>query len=100
KGRHYWSKRTKEELQQAIKYFEQATATDPNYAPAYAGLADCYNMLVIYSALPPKTAFPEAQTAAEKALAIDETLAEAHTSLAYAKWKYNWDWAGAERDFK
>jgi len=100
KGRHYWSKRTKEELQQAIKYFQQATETDAKFAPAYAGLADCYNMLVIYGTLPPKMAFPVAKAAAEKALALDETLAEAHTSLAYAKWKYDWDWKGAERDFK
>src|SRR5206468_12527272 len=64
KGRRYWGKRTREELQQAIKYFQQADDTDPKYAPAYAGLADCYNMLVIYAAVPPKMAFPEAKAAA------------------------------------
>jgi len=100
KGRRYWGKRTREELQQAIKYFQQAADTDPKYAPAYAGLADCYNMLVIYAAVPPKMAFPEAKAAAMKALSLDERLAEAHTSLAYAKWKCDWDWKGAERDFK
>jgi eukaryotic-like serine/threonine-protein kinase len=100
KGRSYWNKRTKEDLQQAIKYFQQAADNDPKYAPAYAGLADCYNMLVAYSAVPPKIAFPEAKVAAEKAIALDGTLAEAHTSLAYAKWRYDWDWAGAESEFK
>jgi serine/threonine protein kinase/Tfp pilus assembly protein PilF len=100
RGRSYWNKRTKEDLQQAIKYFQQAADSDPKYAPAYAGLADCYNMLVAYNAVPPKIAFPEAKVAAEKAIALDGTLAEAHTSLAYAKWRYDWDWAGAESEFK
>ena len=100
KGRDYWNKRTKEDLQQALTCFRQATEDDPHNALAYAGLADCYNMLVFYSLLPPKGAFPEAKAAAEKALVIDETLAEAHTALAYAQWKYDWDWADAERDFK
>ena len=99
-GRAQWSKRTREGMQEALKKFQEAVAADASYAPAYAGLADCYNMLVVYNALPPKTAFPEAKAAAEKALSIDERLAEAHTSLAYAKWKYDWDWEGAERDFK
>jgi TolB-like protein/Tfp pilus assembly protein PilF len=100
KGRDYWNKRTREDMQQALKFFRQATNVDPHNALAYAGLADCYNMLVIYSLLPPKEAFPEAKAAAEKAIVIDETLAEAHTALAYARWKYDWDWAGAEKDFK
>jgi serine/threonine protein kinase/Flp pilus assembly protein TadD len=100
RGRHHWSKRTREDLQQAIKYFQRAVDKDPDYAPGYVGLADCYNMLVVYNALPPRTAFPEAKTAAEKALRLDDSLAEAHTSLSYAKWKYDWDWIGAEAGFK
>jgi serine/threonine protein kinase/tetratricopeptide (TPR) repeat protein len=100
KGRSYWNKRTKEDLQEAIKYFQQAADNDPKYAPAYAGLADCYNQLVAYNVIPPKVAFPEAKVAAEKAIALDTTLAEAHASLAYEKWRYDWDWAGAESEFK
>src|SRR5262245_65722019 len=77
KGRDYWNKRTKEDLQQALTYFRQATEDDPHNALAYAGLADCYNMLVFYSLRPPKGAFPDAKAAAEEALVIDDTLADA-----------------------
>jgi tetratricopeptide (TPR) repeat protein len=84
----------------AIEYFQQAINLDRTYALAYAGLADSYNVLSTNGVLPPKEAFPKAKEAAEKALSIDDTLAEAHTSLAFIKTVYDWDWAGAERSFK
>jgi tetratricopeptide (TPR) repeat protein len=99
KGRNSWNKRTASELQQGIQYFQQAIETDPNYAPAYAGLADCYNMLVVYGATHPKEGFPKAKEAAIKALEIDESLAEAHTSLAFIKFRWDRDRVEAERGF-
>ena len=100
KGRNSWNKRTAESLQQGIEYFQQAIDTDPNYAPAYAGLADCYNMLVVYGASQPKDGFPKAKEAAIKALEIDESLAEAHTSLAFIKFRWDRDRVEAEREFQ
>ncbi len=100
KGLYYWNKRTVECLKKGIEYFEQAIEMDPNYALAYAGLADSYVLLGRYEALSPKESFPKAKAAAMKALQIDPGLAEAFPSLASAKFKYDWDWAGAERDFK
>jgi serine/threonine-protein kinase len=100
KGRYYWNKRTEESLKQAIDYFNQAIALDPSYALAYAGVADCYQILPFYSELPAKEACPKARAAAQKALEIDTTLAEAHAVLAMVKWDYDWDFAGAEREFK
>jgi DNA-binding winged helix-turn-helix (wHTH) protein/TolB-like protein/Tfp pilus assembly protein PilF len=99
KGRNAWNKRTADELQQAIDYFNQAIAIDPNYGAAYAGLADCYNMLVVYGRLEPKEGFPKAKEAAERALDIDESSAEAHTSLAFIKFRWDWDRAATEREF-
>ncbi len=100
KGRNSWNKRTAESLQQGIEYFQQAIETDPSYAPAYAGLADCYNMLVVYGASQPKDGFPKAKDAAIKALEIDESLAEAHTSLAFIKFRWDRDRVEAEREFQ
>jgi len=100
KGRNSWNKRTPEGLQQGIDYFQQAINTDPNYAAAYAGLADCYNMQVIYGVHPPKDGFPKAKEAAVKALEMDETLAEAHTSLAFIKFRWDRDRVEAEREFQ
>jgi DNA-binding winged helix-turn-helix (wHTH) protein/TolB-like protein/Tfp pilus assembly protein PilF len=100
KGRNAWNKRTPDGLEQGIDYFQQAINTDPNYAPAYAGLADCYNMQVIYGVHPPKDGFPKAKDAAVKALDIDETLAEAHTSLAFIKFRWDRDRVEAEREFQ
>ncbi|HJP90645.1 MAG TPA: winged helix-turn-helix domain-containing protein [Pyrinomonadaceae bacterium] len=99
KGRNSWNKRTGDELQQAIDYFNQAIAIDPNYGAAYAGLADCYNMLVVYGRLEPKEGFPKAKEAAERALEIDESSAEAHSSLAFIKFRWDWDRAATEREF-
>jgi DNA-binding winged helix-turn-helix (wHTH) protein/TolB-like protein/Flp pilus assembly protein TadD len=100
KGRNAWNKRTAEGLQQGIENFQQAIDTDPNFAPAYAGLADCYNMLVVYGASQPKDGFPKAKEAAIKALDIDESLAEAHTSLAFIKFRWDRDRVEAEREFQ
>jgi DNA-binding winged helix-turn-helix (wHTH) protein/TolB-like protein/Tfp pilus assembly protein PilF len=96
KGRNSWSKRTEDGLLQGIEYFRKAIDVDREYAPAYAGLADCYNMLVVYGINQPKEAFPKAKAAATKALSIDGTLAEARTSLAFIK--HRWDWARAEAE--
>jgi TolB-like protein/Tfp pilus assembly protein PilF/tRNA A-37 threonylcarbamoyl transferase component Bud32 len=101
KGRYYWNKRTPDTLKQSLEYFEQAIEKDPSYAPAYAGLADSYNMLGagFYAVLPPKQAYPKAKAAATRALQLDSSLAEAHTSLAWAKVFFDWDWQGGEREF-
>jgi TolB-like protein/Flp pilus assembly protein TadD len=100
KGRYHWSKRTVEGVKKGLEYFEQAISKDPNYALAYAGLADCYALLSFYLVIPPKDSFPRAISAAQTALEIDDTLAEAHTSLAQAKTCFQWDWEGAEREYK
>jgi len=99
-GRYYWNKRTGEELYKAIGFFEQAIAEDAEFALAYAGLADCFCMLNQVWELPPARTFPKAKAMAAKALLIDETLAEAHTSLAYAISEYDWDWLSAEKEFR
>jgi serine/threonine protein kinase/tetratricopeptide (TPR) repeat protein len=100
KGRYFWNKRTEESLRKAVGFFEQAIEKDPDYALAYTGLADSYILLTEYSILSPKDAFPKAKASILKALEIDETLAEAHTSLAFIKTLNDWDWAGAEKEFK
>jgi eukaryotic-like serine/threonine-protein kinase len=100
RGRYHWNKRTPEGLMRGIDYFQQAIKADPNYALAYAGLADSYNVLSTNAVGPPREAFPKAKEAAERALALDDTLAEAHTSLAFIKTVYEWDWPGAEKEFK
>ena len=100
KGRYHWNKRTGEGLKKGIQYFQQAIEKDPGYALAHTGLADCYNLLSLYSALPPRDAMPKAKAAALQALELDDSLAEAHNSLAYAKLYYDWDWNGAEKEFR
>ncbi len=100
KGRFQWNKRDAEGLYKAIEFFNQAIEIDPQYALAYAGLADCYNLLDIWAGLPTNQTFPRAKAAAERALAIDDQLAEAHTSLAYAIHTYEWDWPAAEAEYK
>jgi serine/threonine protein kinase/tetratricopeptide (TPR) repeat protein len=100
RGLYYWNRRTGEAMKKAIDYFEQAIEEDSTYALAYVGLADSYNLLSLYSGVNPEEAFPKAREAAEKALEIDETLGEAHNSLAYFKERYDWDFPGAEREFK
>jgi DNA-binding winged helix-turn-helix (wHTH) protein/TolB-like protein/Tfp pilus assembly protein PilF len=100
KGRNSWNKRTEDGLLQGIDYFQKAIEVDQGYAPAYAGLADCYNMLVVYGISQPKDAFPKAKEAATKALSIDGTLAEARTSLAFIKHRWDWGREDAEREFQ
>lgn len=100
KGRFYWNKRTEEGLKKGIDYFQRAIDSDPGYAMAYAGLADSYNILASYSALAPRDAFPKAKAAAARALDLDDKLAEAHTSMAFVKFGYDWDWAGSEEGFR
>jgi tetratricopeptide (TPR) repeat protein len=100
RGRYLWNKRTKEGMNKGIAYFQQAITKDPNYALAYDGVADCYILLPIYGYLAPNEGFPKAKEAALKSLELDDALAEAHTSLARIKAEYDWDWAGAEREFK
>jgi len=99
-GRYYWNKRTTESLKKATDCFEQAIKIDSDFALAYTGLADCYSMLQQSGELRPDEAFPMAKEYAMKALEIDESLAEAHTSLAYAIDSYDWDWAVAEKEYK
>jgi DNA-binding SARP family transcriptional activator len=101
RGRYCWNKRTEEGLRKSIEYFRQAIEMEPTYALAYAGLADAYTVLGSFgiSALAPREAFPRAKEAAARALEIDETLAEAHASLAFCLESYDWDWAAARREF-
>ncbi|MCA1838017.1 MAG: protein kinase, partial [Actinobacteria bacterium] len=98
KGRFFWNRRTPDSIRKAIEYFEQAIAKDPGFALAYTGLADSY--VVPASRIEPRVAMPKAKTAALQALAIDDTLAEAHTSLARVLAVYDWNWTDAEKEFK
>jgi len=99
KGRYYWNKATEESLSKAKDYFGQAIEKEPNYALAYSGLADTYSGLSD-TFVPPREAMPQAKAAAEKAVALDDSLAEAHVALAIVKVYFDWDWAGAEKEFK
>ena len=99
-GRHYYSSGLEEDVEKGIKYFEKAIEIDSTYGLAYAMLADAYAVLGGNNILPPEDTWPNARSAAEKALAIDEGLAEAHASMAMVKTFYDWDWPGAEGEFK
>jgi tetratricopeptide (TPR) repeat protein len=99
-GRYEWNKRTLEGMQQAIDHFQQAIQKDPRYALAYAGLADAYALLADYNVLPAREVMPRVKSAASKALELDDSLAEAHTSLAYADFVHDWDWTAAEKEFR
>jgi TolB-like protein/DNA-binding winged helix-turn-helix (wHTH) protein/Tfp pilus assembly protein PilF len=102
KGKYYWNKRSEAGLTKAIEYFLLATKKEPDYALAYAGLADCYGIIgaAIVGTVPAKDVAPKALAAAMKAMQIDPSLAEAQTSLATVRLNYNWDWPGAETGFK
>jgi TolB-like protein/Tfp pilus assembly protein PilF len=100
KGRHYQAWRTAEGLKQSVHYFQEAVEKDPSYARAYAGLADSYTYLANQGFQAPLETSPLAKAMARKALEIDDTLAEAHTSLAYIRMVYDWDWPGAESEFR
>jgi TolB-like protein/DNA-binding winged helix-turn-helix (wHTH) protein len=101
-GRYFWNKRTGDGLRKAIDYFSQAIEKDPNYAQPYTGLADAYALSGDweYGILSPEVAFPKAKAAATKALALDDNLAEARTSLAFVLDLYDWDWESAEQEYK
>jgi DNA-binding winged helix-turn-helix (wHTH) protein/TolB-like protein/Tfp pilus assembly protein PilF len=96
-GRYFWDKRSGEGVRKATEYFQRAINLDPNYALAYAGLADCY--ISGHLGLPPREGYAKAEAAAMKALQLDDTLAEAHNSLAITRF-FVWDWPGAEREYK
>jgi serine/threonine protein kinase/Tfp pilus assembly protein PilF len=100
KGRFHWNKRTPDGLQKAIEYFREAIEKDPDYALAYTGLADTYNMASFLNVFPPADVMPKAKTAAATALEIDDGLAEAHVSLGYASFTYDWDWTAAGSHFR
>ena len=100
KGRFFWNKFTEGSFSKGIGFFEEAVRKDPRYALAYTGLADSYNLLVLFGVLSPGEAYRKAEEASRKALEIDETLAEAHTSLGLVKTYYEWDWAGAGAEFQ
>ncbi|MDQ3256168.1 MAG: protein kinase [Acidobacteriota bacterium] len=99
-GRVHWNKFTEEGFRKSIEYFKQAIEKDPAYALAYSGLADSYSLLGEFSVAPPKESFPQARAYAEKALVLDETLAEAHLSLGMVELLYEWDWPGAEKELR
>ncbi|MFL6276525.1 MAG: protein kinase domain-containing protein [Blastocatellia bacterium] len=99
KGRFYWNKRDEENLRKAIEQFKAAADRDPNYALAFVGLADCYVVLPLYSSASSNEVLPQARAYAERALAIDDSLGEAHTSLGYVD-RYLWNWAEAEKELK
>jgi TolB-like protein/DNA-binding winged helix-turn-helix (wHTH) protein len=100
KGRFFWNKRTEPDLKKAIAFFQQAIDEDPSYALAYDGLADSWIPLGWYGFLPPSETFPHAREAISKALDLDDSLAEAHTSLAFVKLYYDRDWTRAELEFR
>ena len=99
KGLYYWNKRSPDGIQKSIEFLNRAVAEDPGYALAYAGLADSYSQGSFFNMVPPREAMPKAKAAAAKALEIDPNLAEAHISLGYASFTYDWDWAAATRHF-
>jgi tetratricopeptide (TPR) repeat protein len=100
RGRYFWNKRTGADFKKAIGYFNQAIDKDPNYALAYAGLADAYVLLPAYAEASPKESLPQAKAAAEKALELDSTLGEAHTTLGNALVAYDLNFAEANREFQ
>jgi TolB-like protein/Tfp pilus assembly protein PilF len=100
KGRFFWNQGGAVAFNKAISFFQQAIVLDPLYAAAYSGLADCYSTLGYGGFLAPKDAFPKAQAAAVRALEIDSTLADAHASIGFFKFYYEWNWSSAEKEFK
>ena len=99
RGRFQWNKRSGEGFQKALEYFQRALELDPNYAPALAGLADYYVALASWGLAPPAQAWPDAKGAVSKALAADDTLADAHASMGIIRMWYEWDWKEAEREY-
>ena len=100
RGRFQWNKRSGEGLQRSLEYFELALAQDPGYAPAYSGIADYHIAVASWGLATPTDAWPKAKEAAERALAIDDSLAEAHASMGTIHMWYEWNWSAAEQDFR
>ncbi len=100
RGRYYWNQLTPPSIQRGIEYFQEAVAKDPSYALAYAGLADCYMMLPITCDAPALDILPKAMAAANRAVELDDRLAEAHSAVGSVKLWLEWDWAGAEASFR
>lgn len=100
KGRYFWNKRTEKGIEKGLQYFRQAIALDPKFAEAYVGIADCYGILAFYAVLPPREAFPAAREAAKRALELDNGLAEAHTTMGFINFYYDWNGAEATKEFQ
>jgi tetratricopeptide (TPR) repeat protein len=100
RGRHYWYLWSEDAFRKGLESFQKAVQQDPGFAPAYAGLADCWMGLGFTGRVQPKEAFPHAMAAASRALALDEELAEAHISIGYIKLNYEWDWPSAAKAFQ
>ncbi len=100
KGRYHANQFSPDGFAKAIQYFEEAVRIDPGYALGYAGLGDVYTTIAALGALPSKDLYPKAKGAAQKALDLDETLAEAHVAMGWTRLSYEWDWKGAEREFQ
>ncbi len=100
RGRFYWNKRTAKDLQKSVEYYEKAVALDPNFALAYAGLADSYVLFSGYAVGTPQESFPKAKQAAQTAIRLDDSLAEAHTSLSYVLFNYDWDFEASEKEIR
>lgn len=100
KGRFFWNKRTTEGLRKGLEYFQEAVALDPAYTQAYTGIADSYALLGLFNAMPPKEAFPKARDAANKALEMEPELADAHATLGFVNFYYDWDGSAAEKEFR
>jgi tetratricopeptide (TPR) repeat protein len=99
-GRYFWSQRDEPGLRKAIGYFQQAAAIDPHYAPAFAGLADSYNLMAVWGSLPSQEAFSRAKAAAQTALSLDSSSSDAYNSLAFATYRQDWDFVRADRYFQ
>jgi tetratricopeptide (TPR) repeat protein len=100
RGRYFWDKRTSDGINEAIEHFQQSIERDPNFALGYVGLADSYTGLAFYNFAAPHEAMPKAKESALKALTLDDTLAEAHATLAHILTNYDWNWSEAEKEFK
>ena len=99
-GRHHWNNRTEEQMLKGLDYFYKAVEKDPNYALAYTGIAESYNMLAHHGFLYPNEAYPKAKDAVKKALEIDDMLSETHAALGYIRLYYDWDWVETEREYR
>ncbi|MEP6508757.1 MAG: protein kinase, partial [Gemmatimonadales bacterium] len=99
-GRHHWNKRTKGEMQRALELFRQAVTLDPTYAPAYSGIADATALLASWQFASPAEMYPDAVAAAERAIELDPSSADAHASIGFTKLNWDWDWDGAERELR